>query len=89
MPTYIVSYDLRSPGEDYDCLIEYLKTLTRWWHNLGSTWVVVTRMTAEELHDEIKKHADSNDKVLVVESAGAGAWSGFRESGSAWLTNYL
>lgn len=89
MTTYIVSYDLKRPGQDYDDLIDYLKSHDNWWHNLGSTWVVVTDLTAVELRDGIKKHTDGNDKVLVVQSAGVGAWAGFAERGSKWLKNKL
>ena len=89
MTSYIVSYDLKAPGKDYATLIEYLKSHTNWWHNLGSTWVVVTDLSAVELRDGIKSHTDSNDKVLVVQSAGIGAWFSFAESGSNWLKKNL
>ena len=89
MPTYIVSYDLKAPGKDYGDLIEYLKTMDRWWHNLGSTWVVETDLTAAQLRNGINQHTDQNDKVLVVLSAGVGAWRGFNDSGSDWLKSNL
>ena len=89
MATYIVSYDLKAPGKDYDSVVEYLQSCGTWWHHLGSTWAVVTDLSATALRDEIKSRTDGNDKVLVVESAGVGAWSGFNEKGSAWLKSNL
>jgi hypothetical protein len=85
MPTYIVSYDLRVPHQDYDKLIQYLKSRSHWWHYLGSTWVIVTDLTAVELRNGIKQHTDADDKVLIVKSAGGGAWSGFPVKASEWL----
>jgi hypothetical protein len=89
MTSYIVSYDLKTPGKDYDDLIKYLKTHANWWHHLGSTWIIVTDLTAAQLRDAIRSHVDSNDKVVVVKSAGVGAWFGFSDKDSTWLSSNL
>lgn len=89
MTSYLVSYDLNAPGKNYDNLIEYLKSESNWWHHLGSTWVVVTDLTAAQLRNGIAQHTDSNDKVLVMKSSGVGAWSGFSAKGSTWLKDHL
>lgn len=89
MATYIVSYDLNAPGQHYSELYDYLKSSGTWWHNLDSTWLVVTSLSAAELRDGIQRHIDSNDKVLVVQTAGVGAWYGISESGSTWLKEQL
>jgi hypothetical protein len=86
MPTYIVSYDLTATDKDYDKVIQFLKSRSsHWWHYLGNTWVIVTDLTAADLHHRIKQHTDADDKVLIVESAGGGAWSGFPVKASEWL----
>lgn len=85
MPTCIVSYDLVAPDKDYAKLTGYLKSHTNWWHYLGSTWVVVTDLTAAQLRDDIAEHSDSNDRVLVVNSSGTGAWAGFPDKSNEWL----
>lgn len=89
MATYIISYDLKSPGKDYEELIGALKSYETWWHHLGSTWCVVTTKTAAEVRNHLKKYLDGNDMLLVVKSGGEGAWTGFNESGSAWLKKHL
>lgn len=62
MPTYI-SYDRLAPNKDYDKLPKYLKSRSsHWWHYLGSTWVIVTDLTAVELHNRIKQHTDADEK---------------------------
>jgi hypothetical protein len=89
MATYAVSYDLVSPGKDYKPLHEYLKAQANWWHHLGSSWVIVTTLTAAQLRDGIKEHVDANDKVLVTKCASEGAWTGFNKSASDWLLENL
>ena len=56
MPAYIISYDLKAPDKDYDKVTEYLKSFGTWWHHLGSTWVVVTDLTAAQLRDGLLVH---------------------------------
>lgn len=89
MATYIISYDLRKPGKNYDDLIEALKTYETWWHHLGSTWCIVTARTAAQVRDHLAQHIDQNDALLVVKSGGEGAWMGFNERGSKWLKDNL
>lgn len=89
MATYIISYDLKAPGKNYDGLIEAIKSYGTWWHHLGSTWCVVTTKTAAQIRDHLNKHIDKNDLLLVVKSGGEGAWTGFNETGSKWLKDNL
>jgi hypothetical protein len=53
MPTHIVCYDLNKPGQNYSDLIAKLKSYGNWWHHLDSTWLVVTRLSAQQLRDEL------------------------------------
>ncbi|WP_217489778.1 hypothetical protein [Streptomyces malaysiensis] len=85
----LIGYDLNRPGQDYGSLHEAIKALGAWWHNLDSTWIVATSKTTTQVRDELKKHIDTNDELLVVELTGVGAWSGFPASGSEWLKKNL
>lgn len=89
MATYIISYDLNRPGQDYESLYKAIKQLGAWWHHLDSTWVVVTQKSAAQVRDVLTPEVDANDKVLVVRSAGEGAWRGFNDKGSQWLKDNL
>lgn len=89
MATYIISYDLNSPGQDYTSLHDAIKSYKTWWHHLDSTWCIVTDDTAAKVRDNLKKKMDSNDKLLVVKSSGVGAWFGFNSKGSEWLKDNL
>ncbi|MGN7157879.1 hypothetical protein ACTHRK_17495 [Dietzia cercidiphylli] len=86
MATKLIAYDLNSPGQKYDDLIDAIKGLGAWWHHLDSTWLVRTSSSAEEVRDKLKKYIDNGDELLVVDVTGdSRAWCGFKESGSKWL----
>lgn len=90
MKTYLIGYDLNSPGKDYAELIKAIKELSNnWWHHLDSTWIVKHDGSAVSIRDNLKKHIDLNDELLVVNLSGEGAWSGFNEKGSKWLKDNL
>lgn len=89
MATYIVSYDLRAPDKDYEKLTEYLKSQSAWWHYLGSTWVIVSDLTAVQLRNEIRAHCDANDRILVISAGGTAAWDGFPTKANEWLKKKL
>jgi len=88
MTTYIVGYDLISPGKDYKNLIDAIKTYA-WWHCLDSTWIIKSEKAATQVRDHLIQHIDSNDRLLVANLGGTAAWFGFDKSCSDWLTNNL
>jgi hypothetical protein len=92
MASYLIGYDLNRPiGEDdYTEMITTIKeNFPTWWHNLDSTWIVRTEMTAVEIRNLLMPLIDSGDELLVVGLTGAGAWTGFNLKGSQWLKNNL
>jgi len=89
MTSYIVSYDLNFPGQDYSDLHDAIKSYGWWWHHLDSTWIIKTDQSAEVVRDYLVAFIDSNDKLLVAELTGAGAWAGFNSKGSKWLSDNL
>lgn len=90
MNNILIGYDLNAQGQDYDQLIDRIKTLGAWWHHLDSTWIVQTNMSATSVRDALKPLLDKNDELLVVNITGdAAAWCGFNQSGSDWLKKHL
>ncbi len=89
MKCYMIGYDLNRPGQNYEELEDAIKSLGTWWHNLDSTWIVMTGMSAAEIRDNLSSHIDRNDKLLVAQLAGEAAWQGFKTSGSQWLKQKL
>jgi hypothetical protein len=63
---YAVNYDLKQPGRDYSGLYEAIKGCGVWWHYLGSTWLVDTRLDADGIWKRLEPHFDRNDRALVI-----------------------
>jgi len=89
LKTYMIGYDLNSPGQGYDELIKAIKALGTWWHCLDSTWLIRSELTAAQIRDHLKQFTDSNDELLVARMSGEGAWIGFNTKCSEWLKNNL
>ncbi|MBB3602790.1 hypothetical protein FHT40_002451 [Mycolicibacterium sp. BK556] len=90
MNTILIGYDLNKKGQDYDDLIEKIKSLGAWWHYLDSTWIVKTSHSASSTRDVLGPLIDSNDELLVIKITGdSAAWKGFNERGSKWLKDNL
>jgi len=94
MATYLIGYDLDKEGAAYSevnkKLTDAIKALfPTWWHNLDSTWIVVTDMSAAQIRDSLSSYIDSNSELLVVKLSGEGAWKGFNQKGSDWLKTHL
>ncbi len=90
MATLLVGYDLKKPGQDYDPLIDKLKSFGTWWHHLDSTWLIKTEHTPKAVRDVLKPLIDANDELLVIDVSGrAAAWMGFNQRGSEWIKDNL
>jgi len=75
MSVYIVTYDLRSPGRNYDDLYAALKKYTH-CHDLESVWFVDSQNSAATIRDHIKQSMDSNDGLFVGKLTQSwGSWS--------------
>lgn len=70
MYRYHISYDLKSPGQKYNDLIDEIKTLEYWSHCLGSTFLVKTINSIDQLVNKLSQHLDSNDCLIVTEITG-------------------
>ncbi len=74
MPCYIISYDLRTPGRNYNALYEAIKAYGTWAHINESLWAVVTTKTAVQVRDHLATHVDQNDRIFVIKSGVEAAW---------------
>jgi hypothetical protein len=69
MAVYMIAYELHE-GEDYEGdLIKAIKALPSGgsWHNLGSTWFVISKEAAVQIHNSLKRHVLDGDKLAVVQ----------------------
>lgn len=90
MTVHWVNYDLNKTGQNYDKLINYLKSHQGWARPVRNSYLVKTSLNAGELRDGIQQHVDSNDAVLVIDISG-GNWGSYNISKGVtdWLKKNL
>jgi len=71
MALFYIAYDLDKPGQDYQNLWDELDSLGA-KRVQDSVWALRSDTSAKELRDVLKKHIDSDDRLLVVQS---GDWA--------------
>ncbi len=85
--TFLISYDLKQPGQDYAGLYNAIKSLGEWQHPLESTWVVSVPSSydASMIYKELKPCADKHDNMFVVEITGANRQGWLAKSFWSWM----
>lgn len=84
MAKYEVSYDLRKPGRNYDSLYSRLAD----WkaaRALQSVWIIETDNSAVAIRDDLAKHIDANDGLLVTGLTGEAAWQRLEGTSDQYL----
>ena len=89
MRVLCITYDLRSPGRNYESLYTAIKALGSWCHPLESTWVVSTGLSAEAVRDRLRGAIDRNDGLLVTRLTNEAAWYGLSKELDDWLFQTL
>lgn len=89
MTTYIITYDLKAPGRNYEPLYEAIRGYGTRCKLTESTWAVVTNQSATDVHNNLAKHVDSNDVLFVARVGAPGAWRCLSEATTAWLRKHL
>jgi hypothetical protein len=85
MTVYVVSYDLRQPGRNYQPLWDRLAA----WKAiriLESLWVIDTESKAAVIRDDLKSYIDSNDGLFVAGLTGETAWHKLKGQSDQFLT---
>lgn len=88
MPTYLVACQLKA-GRDYADLHAAIKAYGTWAHPLEPLWAVVTEQGSAEIRDNLARHMDPGDGLLIVRSADHAAWRNIKPDTSAWLNERL
>jgi hypothetical protein len=66
MGLFTVSYDLVAPGQNYDRLIDKLKSIGA-QKVLLSQWVLLSNLSAKEIRDMLQQYIDTNDRLVVID----------------------
>lgn len=72
---YIVCYDLRTPGRNYESLYEALKKYSNWGKLTESCWAITSPNNSSEICKNLLKYIDANDRIFVVLSGKEAAWN--------------
>ena len=85
--TFLITYDLKQPGQDYGSLYNAIKSLGEWQHPLESTWVVVVAdmRDAEFIYRILRPCMDMNDNLFVVEITKANRHGWLARSFWEWM----
>jgi hypothetical protein len=56
---------------------------------LERLWAIVTEQGSAEIRDNLVRHMDPNDGILIVRSADHAAWRNVKPDTSEWLNERL
>lgn len=63
-----ISYDLNNPGQNYDTVIEKIKTLGNWAKVQYSLWYVNSNYSASDAAGIVWAVMDKNDSLIVIDA---------------------
>lgn len=85
MASYLVAYDLNSPGQNYAALIKHLESYPNHWHIQKSLWIVGPADSAFAVADDAKNFLDSSDALIAQRLTEDSAWWGYDDADTKWL----
>lgn len=67
--TFLITYDLKRPGQNYSDLYDAIKSEGDWQHPLESIWAVKTgtSVSARTLYKRLRSYIDEKDYLFIVE----------------------
>lgn len=83
-----ISYDLNSPGQRYEAVIEEIKSIGGWANVQKSLWYVSSDLTAKQVVDRIWSKMDRNDSLIVIDTTNnTAAWQGMNPKVAEHIQN--
>ena len=84
----IVSYDLYSPGQNYNAVQTAIQALGNWAKVHKSLWYVKSNKTAAEAVDAVWASMDANDSIFIVDASNNNAaWQNLSDEVSSYIKN--
>lgn len=74
MAVYLITYDLNSPGQDYESLFEEIKSIGPWAKYMRSVWFVESSLGSTAIRDRLVKVIDDGDTLFVCRVTEDSAW---------------
>ena len=85
---YIIMYDLRAPGRNYEQLYQAIKSYGTWGKLTESSWAIVSNQTVENIRNFLLNFIDGNDRIMVILSGKSAAWQNIMAENN-WLQQNL
>ena len=85
--TFLVTYDLKRPGQNYSDLYDAIKSEGDWQHPLESTWMIKTdnSVLANTIYEHLRPCIDENDSLFIVEITAQDSQGWLAKSFWEWL----
>lgn len=66
---FLITYDLKKPGQNYNEFYETIKGCGEWQHPLESTWVVKvgSNYSSNDIYNQLRPRIDDGDLMFVVD----------------------
>lgn len=87
MNNLFISYDLISPGQNYDAVTKAIKGLGSWAKVHLSLFYVSTAVDIETALKRVQAAADANDKIIVIHATNA-TWVNLSQEASDHMKNH-
>jgi len=84
---YSISYDLNTPGQNYQDLYETIKKAQGWAHPMDSLWFIKTNETVQQWCDRLRAKIDQNDELFIVDITGKPNCGWMSKKMWEWLSN--
>lgn len=88
MASYLITYDLSKPDQNYSDVIDIIKNLGDWAKLSESSYAVTSSLNSTQIYGKIKGHLDKNDQLYVIGLHQPWAGYGDRDV-NAWLNDHL
>ncbi len=83
---YLITYDLKTPGKDYNLLYDTIKSIGDNFHPLESTWFVKSSLPANSLYTTLRNVIDENDSLFFFFFTKQGRQGWIPKTAWEWLT---
>lgn len=84
---YLITYDLKTPGKDYNPLYDAIKSIGDYYHPLESTWLVKSHSNANSISTSLRAIMDNNDYLFVVNISKQDRQGWLPKTAWEWLKN--
>jgi hypothetical protein len=88
MASYIVTYDLNDPGQNYEVVLKVIKQIDGWARLSESSYAITSSLTPRGIYNKFKPHLDKNDQFYVIGLHKPYYGQGDKEVND-WLDNHL